>query len=103
MNLSLLVAKKLGESFPTCNTIVIEIVYDMKEGIWIHDTMLHLSSSKWSQHLVFITKSSLESYVPHTDLFTKVSFNNFLNRYNEVIIKPCYGQEGLGIVQISSN
>ncbi|WP_186670339.1 YheC/YheD family protein [Sporosarcina sp. BP05] len=103
VNLSLLVAKKLGESFPTCNTIVIEIVYDMKEGIWIHDTMLHLSSSKWSQHLVFITNRPLESYVPHTDLCTKVSFKSFLSRYNEVIIKPCYGQEGIGIVQITSN
>lgn len=100
-SLSLIVAKKLGESFPACNTIVIEIVYDMKGGIWIHDTMLHLSGSKWSQHLVFITKCSLEPYVPDTDLFTKFSLNNFLNRYNEVIIKPCYGQEGLGIVQIS--
>ena len=99
----MLVAKKLGESFPTCNTIVIEIVYDMKGGIWIQDTVLHLSRSKWSQYLTLITKSSLESFVPDTDLFTKVTFNNFLNRYNEVIIKPCYGQEGLGIVQISSN
>ena len=53
--------------------------------------------------MTLITKSSLESYVPDTDLFTKVTFNNFLNRYNEVIIKPCYGQEGIGIVQISSN
>ena len=47
--------------------------------------------------------SHLSPYVPYTDLFTKVTFIDFLNRYHKVIIKPCYGQEGFGIVQISSN
>lgn len=102
-NLSLLVAEKLGESYLECNTIVIEIVYDMNGGIWIQDTILHLSGSKWSQYHAFITQSPLEPFVPDTDLFTKDTFHNFLHRYNEVIIKPCYGQEGSGIVQISSN
>ncbi|MFJ7933873.1 YheC/YheD family protein [Sporosarcina sp. NPDC096371] len=102
-NVSMVVAKKLGESFPECNTIVIEIVYDMKNGIWIQDTVLHLSKSKWNQYLTLITKRSLASYVPDTDLFTESTFNHFLHRYKAVIIKPCDGQEGSGIVQISSN
>ena len=46
-NVSLFVAKKLGESFPECHTIVIEIMCDVKGGIWIQDTVLHLPISKW--------------------------------------------------------
>ncbi len=100
-NLSLLVANKLGESFPECNTIVIEIVYDMEQSIWIQDTVLHFFRSKWSQYLTLVTNKELEPYVPDTDLLTKVTFNNYLNRYRKVIIKPCDGKEGVGIVQVS--
>lgn len=97
----LLAAKQLGAFFPACHTIVIEIVYDMKEGIWIHDTVLHYPRSKWSQCLALTVKSLLEPFIPITALLTEATFSDFLHRYHQVIIKPCYGQEGLGIVQIS--
>ncbi len=102
-NLSLLVAKKLGECFPTCHTIVVEIVYDMQRGIWIHDTVLHLPRSKWNQYLTLMTERSLKLFSPHTDLYTEATLHDFLARYHEIIIKPCNGQSGLGIVQVTVN
>lgn len=102
-NLSMLVAEKLGESFPTCHTIVVEIVYDMQMGIWIHDTKLHLPRSKWNQYLTLMTERSLKPFMPHTDLYTEATLHDFLLRYHEIIIKPCNGQSGLGIVQVSVN
>lgn len=101
--LSIVVAKKLGESFPWCNSIVIEIGYNQKGAIWIQDTVLHFPKSKWSQYHTLSAKSTLASFLPDTDLFSHATFNDFLNRYHRVIIKPCFGKEGLGIVQISSN
>ncbi|MGE8205248.1 YheC/YheD family protein [Heyndrickxia sp. NPDC080065] len=102
-SLSILAAKKLGEYFPECNTIVIEIVYDLKGGLWIEDSILHFPISKWSQYHTLTTNNSLVPYIPKTDLLTKVTFCEFLKKYRQVIIKPCTGQNGKGIVQISSN
>ena len=59
---SIIAAKKLGDSYPMCNTIVIEILYDLIGGVWIQDTVLHLPTSKWRQYQTLMTKSSLESY-----------------------------------------
>lgn len=102
-NLSILAAKKLSESFPECNSIVIEIAFNLKGEIWIQDTVLHLSRSKWDQHQVLNSNHFLSSYVPETDLITESSFKEFLNKYKEVIIKPCIGQEGVGVIKITAN
>lgn len=94
-SLSVLVAKKLGNSFPSCNTIVVEVIYDYKTGIWIYDSMLHFAISKWDQYQ-YLRKS----VVPKTDLLTRFTFKDYLYLFSEVIIKPCVGQNGIGVVQI---
>lgn len=93
--LSVLVAQKMGNCFPSCNTIVVEIIFDYKTGIWIYDSTLHFSISKWDQYQ-YIRKS----LVPKTDLLTSVTFKDYLNKYSEAIIKPSFGQNGIGVVQI---
>lgn len=93
--LSVLVAKKIGNSFPSCNTIVVEVIFDYKTGIWIYDSTLHFSISKWDQYQYL-----RNSLVPKTDLLTSVTFRDYLNKFSEAIIKPCYGQNGIGVVQI---
>ncbi|MEH7526411.1 YheC/YheD family protein, partial [Bacillus sp. JJ1503] len=100
-NLSLQAAKKLGESFPDCHTVVIDIIYDLKGRIWIQDTMLHFQKSKWNQFQILSKNHTISPFVPKTDLLTKVTFNEYLNKYNDIIIKPCVGQQGLGIVKIT--
>lgn len=99
-SIPILAAEKLGRSFPSCNTIVIEIMSDFTKGIWIYDTSLHFSISKWDQYQTFRTSKTILSYVPKTDLLTHASFSDLLKRFNEIIIKPCTGQHGIGVVQI---
>ncbi|MBY0121276.1 YheC/YheD family protein [Bacillus sp. S/N-304-OC-R1] len=101
--LSYLAAEKLGQSYPNCRTVVIEILYDLKGGIWIKDSFIHFSRSKWSQFLSLSANKAINPFIPATDLLTKVSFNQFLSKYNKVMIKPYDGQHGLGIVQITAN
>ena len=93
-------AQKLGEFFHQCNTIVFEILF-MKKGIWIADSVLHFSISKWSQYQELTTLIDLSRYVPVTELLTEVTLKNFLKKYNEVIIKPCNGQHGVGVLMIT--
>lgn len=93
--LSVLVAKKIGDSFPSCNTIVVEVIFDYKTGMWIYDSTLHFSKSKWDQYQYL-----RNSLVPKTDLLTSVTFRDYLNKFSEAIIKPSLGQNGIGVVQI---
>lgn len=96
-----LAAEKLGEVYPNCHTIVIEVGYDWRGRIWIYDTILHLPNSKWSQYYALRTERKLRNYLPHTDLLTHTTFNYFLERYKVIILKPCIGQHGVGVIQIS--
>lgn len=99
-HLSILAAQKLSNSFPDCNTIVLEVVA-IHESIWIQDIVLHLPISKWSQFHSLNTTTTLSPYIPVTKLLTQNTMFEFLNQFNEVIIKPCQGQQGTGIVQIT--
>ena len=102
-HLSILATQKLAESYPNCHTVVIEILYDLKGGIWIKDAVLHFRNSKWRQYHTLASNQALTSHLPCTDLLTKCTLTKFLNKYDEIIIKPCVGQEGKGIMKISSN
>ncbi|WP_170289764.1 YheC/YheD family protein [Cytobacillus depressus] len=99
--ISILAAKKLGESFPDCHTVVIDITYDLKGRIWIQDTMLHFQKSKWSQFQILSSNYSISPFVPQTNLLTKATFNEYLNNYNNIVIKPCVGKHGSGIIKIT--
>ena len=98
--ISLLAAHTLGEHFDECHTIVIKIICDVTGNVWIEDTILHLPISKWDQYQVLTNNRALISFVPKTDLLTKMTLTNYLTKYREVIIKPHLGQHGKGIVQI---
>nr|WP_285851901.1 YheC/YheD family protein [Sporosarcina luteola] len=95
-------AKKLGAAFPDCHTIVVEVVKDHFRDFRITDTILHERNSKWSQYHSLHQKRALRRFLPATDLCTKHTLLAFLNTYPEVVIKPCVGQQGRGIVKISS-
>ncbi|MFO1446345.1 hypothetical protein KDN24_24705 [Bacillus sp. Bva_UNVM-123] len=99
-HLSILTAEKLSNSYPDCNTIVFEI-NTIHECIWIQDIVLHLPISKWSQFHSLNTATTLSPYLPATKLLTHSTMYEFLNQFKEVIIKPCQGQQGTGIVQIT--
>lgn len=94
-------ATKLGESFPDCNLIVLDIACDWRRNIWINDSTLHFSNSKWSQYHILSKKRLIRKYLPYTDLLTIETFSYNLYRYKSIVLKPCIGQNGIGIVQIS--
>ncbi|MDQ0215847.1 hypothetical protein J2S13_002267 [Oikeobacillus pervagus] len=95
------VATKLGKAFSKCNTIVIEIIVDSNDHIWISDSILHFPISKWSQYHTLSTNQSLAPYIPKTDLLTKETMKEFLKEFHQIIIKPCVGQHGKGIIEIT--
>ncbi|MCG7345203.1 YheC/YheD family protein [Sporosarcina sp. ACRSL] len=100
-NFLITVAKRLGSAFPECHTVVMDIAKVGARKFWLTDTVLHERNSKWSQYHSLHQKRSLRQFLPTTDLCTKETLFAFLNTYPEVIIKPCVGQQGRGIVKIS--
>jgi hypothetical protein len=101
--ISILAAEILGKFYPNCRTIVIDILYDLKGSIWIQDTFLQFSRSKWTQYHNLSECYNLLPFIPETALLTRVTYNDFFSRYNEIILKPWDGQQGKGVVQISTN
>ncbi|WP_432358921.1 YheC/YheD family protein [Sporosarcina sp. UB5] len=95
------VAKRLGTAFPNCHTIVVEIAKNGSGDYWITDTVLHERNSKWSQYHSLYEKRSIRPCLPATELCAKKTLIVFLNTYSEVILKPCIGQQGRGIVKLS--
>ena len=71
--ISLLAAHILGEHFDECHTVVIKIICDVKGNVWIEDTILHPPISKWDQYQVLTNNRALISFVPKTDLLTKMT------------------------------
>ncbi|MBS4179337.1 YheC/YheD family protein [Lederbergia citrea] len=57
---------------------------------------------KWRDYQVMGGEETLHKYLPETQLLTKRSLWEFMNRYNQVIIKPRHGYRGLGVSTISS-
>lgn len=100
IKLSILAASKLGAYYPDCHTAVFEIGAAVLKGIWIKDIILHFKKSKWNQHQILSSNNDLISYLPNTEVLTKGTFYSFISNNNEVIIKPCIGRHGLGIVSV---
>lgn len=99
--LLLFAAKNLGAAFPKCHTVVMKVARSPEGKYWLVDTILHDRNSKWSQYHSLYRKRALRPFLPTTDLCTKKTLFAFLNTYAEVVIKPCVGQQGQGIVKIS--
>ncbi|WP_332651469.1 YheC/YheD family protein [Lysinibacillus sp. 54212] len=95
-----LVAEKLYDAYPDCQTIDIEITYTFNSELWIYDTTIHYAVSKWSQYHALSSNTLVAPLLPKTSLLNYKSFRNFMYRYWEVVIKPCYGQHGNGIVKV---
>ncbi|MDF2856259.1 MAG: hypothetical protein K0Q87_2110 [Neobacillus sp.] len=91
-------ARCLESPFPECTTLVLDIGM-IQEKLWIQDVELHFSKSKWCQYQILKTKKELSPFLPDTQLATPMTILNFLEKYKQVMLKPCMGQWGLGIVQ----
>ena len=93
-------ATLLGESFPNYHTIVFDIACGLNGDIWIYDSNIHLPNSKWSQYHELRRDCELHQHLPDTALLTPVTFHQYLDYYQSIILKPCIGQNGDGVISI---
>ncbi|HEY2420270.1 MAG TPA: YheC/YheD family protein [Neobacillus sp.] len=93
-------ASCLVEDEPECPTVVLDMGL-INEQLWINDIELHFSKSKWSQYQILSSIKNLSSYLPKTQLATPNTFYRFIKKYKQVMLKPCAGQWGIGVVQVS--
>lgn len=94
------VVNELEKHFPACSTYLI-IVGQHRGRWWIQDIEFHFSKSKWSQHQLLTTDKVLRKSILATQLFSVPILFQFINRYGQVILKPCNGQFGIGIVRVN--
>ncbi|WP_026694591.1 YheC/YheD family protein [Peribacillus kribbensis] len=85
---------------PACFTVLVELGL-LDQHLWIKDIELHTPKSKWSQHQILSSVNELPPFLPHTELATPDTIFHFLMKYQEIMLKPCLGQWGIGIVKIS--
>ncbi|WML43446.1 YheC/YheD family protein [Neobacillus sp. PS3-40] len=97
---AIMAALSLEEFLPKCPTIVLDIGF-MKNKLWIRDIDLHFSKSKWSQFQIFTSSKEISNYVPYTQLATPCIFSELIKKNKQVFLKPCFGQWGIGILQVS--
>lgn len=61
-----------------------------------------VSVGKWTKHKLMSKEQRLSSYLPDTQYLTKSSLNTMLEKYNQIMLKPCFGLQGRGVIQLSS-
>lgn len=90
----------LTENEAACSTVVLDIGI-LDKNIWIRDFELHHSKSKWSQYQLLSSIDELLPYIPKTEIATSYTFFDFIQTYKQVMLKPCFGQWGIGVAQVS--
>ena len=64
--------------------------------------MRRKSKSKWSKYNLMLQDKELVAHLPETQLFTEDMLWQFLDKYNQVIVKPSRGSRGFGVIQVTS-
>ena len=60
-----------------------------------------VSFGKWTKYNLMSMDERLTRFLPETQFFTKSSLMEMLKKYGQVMLKPCRGYQGLGIIQIT--
>ncbi|WP_077212316.1 YheC/YheD family protein [Bacillus dakarensis] len=60
------------------------------------------SVGKWTKHKILLQDEALTTYLPETKLFRRDTFHELLEKHGEVIVKPCLGLHGRGVVSVSA-
>ena len=98
---SMLTVGTMEKYYSGCKTVVLDLGVDHKETLWILDAALQLPTGKWNEYQVMKGDLRISPYLPETKYFTESSLWEFIDKYRQVIIKPCWGQWGRGLVQVS--
>lgn len=98
---SMLAVATMEKYYSGCKTVVLDLGVDQKETLWIIDATLQLPTGKWNQYQVMKGELRISPYLPETKVFTESSLWEFIHKYKQAIIKPCWEQWGRGIIQVS--
>ncbi|MFS1512947.1 YheC/YheD family protein [Chengkuizengella sp. SCS-71B] len=65
-------------------------------------TLGKIRKHKWAKYQFMIKNEDLIPYMPETYLMDKEVFGVFLNKYEDVILKPSKGSRGRGVILVSA-
>jgi hypothetical protein len=63
---------------------------------------METSFGKWKKYKLMKEVKELSSHLPKTLLFSEKSLWGFIDKYNEVVYKPCSGCHGRGVILVTS-
>ncbi|MBS4194932.1 YheC/YheD family protein [Lederbergia citri] len=63
---------------------------------------MSVSVGKWTKHKLMTREEELSRHLPDTKLLTEESLWKMLDQYGQIMIKPCIGYQGRGVIQLSS-
>lgn len=63
---------------------------------------MRVSVGKWTKYKLMLENERLASFLPDTQYLNRTSLNMMLDKYNQIMVKPCNGFQGRRIIQISS-
>jgi hypothetical protein len=63
---------------------------------------MRVSVGKWTKHNLMLEDEKLAAFLPDTQYLDRTSLPIMLDKYNQIMVKPCLGFQGRGIIQISS-
>jgi hypothetical protein len=99
--IAMLTAGTMEEYYPECEMTVLDLGVDQKETLWIIDVALQFPTGKWNEYQVMKGDLRISPYLPETNFFSESSLWEFIDKYKQVIIKPCWGQWGRFVIQIT--
>lgn len=100
-HIAMLMAGTMEEYYPECEMTVLDLGVDQKETLWIIDVALQFPTGKWNEYQVMKGDLRISPYLPETKFFSESALWELINKYKQVIIKPCWGQWGRFVIQIS--
>nr|WP_263325968.1 YheC/YheD family protein [Neobacillus sp. Marseille-Q6967] len=62
---------------------------------------MRVSHGKWTKHKFMSKNEKLSSFLPETQYLTENSLSLMLDKYKQVMVKPCFGYQGKGIIMIT--
>jgi hypothetical protein len=63
---------------------------------------MRVSVGKWTKHKLMVEDEKLAAFLPDTQYLDRTSLSIMLDKYKQIMVKPCFGLQGRGIIQISS-
>lgn len=63
---------------------------------------MRVSYGKWTKHKLMSQDDLLIGYLPDTVYFTEETLWGMLEKHGKVMLKPCFGYQGLGVIQLSA-